>query len=62
MRIESEARWRGHAMSGPGFYVWQETRTEAERWAAALNAVAPERGPRREGGRREAPSHQSAGA
>lgn len=29
----------GRAIEGPGFYVWEETRGEAERWARELGAV-----------------------
>ena len=34
----------GFTIRGPGFYVWQETRLEAERWAQLLARMAPGRG------------------
>lgn len=32
---------RGHLRRGPGYAVWEETRQEAERWAAELEACVP---------------------
>jgi len=33
----------GFAIRGPGFYVWEETRVEAERWAQLLTGISPGR-------------------
>jgi hypothetical protein len=31
----------GHAVEGPGYYVWDTVRSEARSWAALLEAVHP---------------------
>ncbi len=39
LRASTEKR-AGHAISVPGFYVWDEHRRDAEQWAATLLEVA----------------------